>query len=109
MQIRILMRVKCRILIRIRNKVKRKIQIIINVKIKELRRLQMERWRTANACNGGVNPQNGAGRVCRPMSSELHHFDEEQDSDPDPEPHQSKKLDPNQCEKKDADLQHRFI
>ncbi len=35
-----------------------------------------------DAHNGGVEAQNGAWRVCMPVVTGLHHFDEEQDPDP---------------------------
>jgi hypothetical protein len=50
---------------------------------------------------GCVEAQNGAVRVCKPVVSYSHHFDEEQDTDP----HQSDKSDTNlhQSEKEDPD------
>ncbi len=54
------------------------------------------------AHNGGVEAQNGARRVYRPVVADLCRLDEEQD----PDPHQSEKSDPgsHQSGKRDPDL-----
>jgi hypothetical protein len=40
-------------------------------------------WRALDAHNGGVGLKMEPWRVFRPVISDSHHFDEEQDPDPD--------------------------
>jgi hypothetical protein len=41
----------------------------------------MKPWRAVEAQNGGVEAQNGARGVSRPVHADSHHLDEEQDPD----------------------------